>query len=84
MPAHDYAQALYELTKVKPAKGKEYLSNLKKALVRRGHEKLLPRILAEYEKLVAKEKRAEQFEKLTAKEEQKRILIELYQKLIHA
>ncbi|HYF13207.1 MAG TPA: hypothetical protein VD928_02845 [Candidatus Paceibacterota bacterium] len=82
--ARDYAQALFELIKENPSKGKEYLKNLKEALARRGHEKLLPRIFSEYEKLVAREERAQQFARINPKEEQKRILIELYQKLIHA
>ncbi|TSC68586.1 MAG: hypothetical protein G01um101456_581 [Parcubacteria group bacterium Gr01-1014_56] len=80
--ASQYARALYSLVKENPKTGKEFLTGLRAALKRRGHEKLLPQIFTEYKKLeVAGERRA-QAQKVTPERERTRILFELYKKLI--
>ena len=77
--ATQYARALYA-SKVPDA---ERLSGLRAALKRRGHEKLLPRIVAEYERLAVQEKRLASYKKTTPEKEQTRVLLELYQTLVH-
>ncbi len=84
--ADTYAKALYVLVTNSssggPAKQKEYLTGLTDALKRRGHEKLLPRILKSYELLELKAARAAEHKKVTPEKERNRILLELYQKLV--
>ena len=77
MIAHDYAKALCQL---KPTPS---VSRLKALLRARGHEKLLPQIFREYQKLLLQESRIELHEKVTPKKEQTRVLLELYRKLTH-
>ena len=77
--AAQYAKALYE----SDAPGAARLQNLREALRRRGHEKLLRQIYTEYKRLVEKEKRLQEYKKITPEKEQTRILLELYQKLVH-
>jgi len=77
--AAQYAKALYE-SEASEAR----LKNLRKVLVRRGHEKLLPRIFTEYERLVEKEERLAEYKKVTPEKERTRILLELYKKLVHS
>ena len=78
MIATDYAKALYQLT------GKsDVLGNLRTVLKRRGHEKLLPQIFAEYKKLVLGAERLAKHKEVTPGKEQTRVLLELYKKLIH-
>ena len=74
--ATQYAKALYALG------DKATMPGLRAALRRRGHEKLLPRIYAEYQKLVLQEKRLEHHKRVTPKKERTRILLELYKKLV--
>ncbi|MBC7836572.1 hypothetical protein H7X87_02230 [Acetobacteraceae bacterium] len=76
-----YAKALYALIKKNPEKASLYAKNLKTALRRRGHEKLLPQIAAEGEKLRLREERSMQSSTETPEREQNRILFELYRKL---
>lgn len=76
MLAKDYAQGIYQL-----GAKKEHLAGLKKVLERRGHEKLLPQILAEYEKLVEHDARLQKHKEETPDQTQTRILLELYRKL---
>lgn len=76
MLAKDYAQGLYEL-----GAKKEHLAELTKILKRRGHTKLLPQILAEYEKLVEHDARLLKHKEETPDQTQTRILLELYRKL---
>ena len=78
--AAQYARALHESEAPDEAK----LKNLREALLRRGHEKLLPRIFTEYERLVEKKERLEEYKKVTPEKERTRILLELYKKLIHS
>lgn len=82
--ARSYARALYALTASLPegAKAGELLANLRAALARRGHGKLLPRIFAEYQKLALKEERARAAAAITPERERTRILLDLYRKLI--
>lgn len=50
--AHNYALALYELTKDTTAKPAVVVSDLVKLLKHKGHVKLLPDILREFEKVI--------------------------------
>lgn len=77
MIATDYAKALYELQA-----DASHLSKLKALLKRRGHEKLLPRIFSEYQKLVLQQKRLEAHKKITPEKERTRVLLELYRTLV--
>ncbi|KKW35851.1 hypothetical protein A2852_02590 [Candidatus Adlerbacteria bacterium RIFCSPHIGHO2_01_FULL_54_23] len=72
----DYAQGLFELDP-----GKSDLPKIRAVLKRRGHEKLLPRIFSEYQKLVLRKERSAMYKKVTPEKEQNRILLELYRKL---
>lgn len=81
--AQHYARALHALVIDNPKKGRTYLKNLLVSLKRRGHEKLLPRIFRAYQALELKTKRAALHVKVTPQKERTRILLELYQKLIH-
>ena len=76
-----YAKALYELVEKNDKEGKAYLKNLRQALERRGHVKLLPQIFSEYKKLALADERAELHKKITPENEQTRMLLELYRKL---
>ena len=80
MLATDYAKALYSLKPSKP----DLLENVRAALRRRGHEKLLPQIFVEYRKLLLHDERLTMHQTVTPQQEQTRILLELYQKLIHS
>jgi len=77
-----YARALKSLVEQKPDQSTAYLANLRGALVRRGHSKLLPRILSEYQRLEAQSERSARYKVITPQMERTRILLELYQKLI--
>lgn len=79
-----YARALESLVEKTPARSKEFLKNLHTSLQRRGHSKLLPQIVNEYEKLQLQKKRSTEMSKVTPQMEQTRILLQLYRKLIEA
>lgn len=79
MKAADYAQALWRMGS-KP----EHLRGLTAALARRGHQKLLPRILAEYHKLELRERRLAEHKRVNPEAERTRVLLELYRTLIAA
>ncbi len=76
MIAADYAKALYQLGE------RVDIKDLRAALKRRGHERLLPHIYAEYQKLLLAEKRLTLHKHITPGSEQTRVLIEMYKKLI--
>lgn len=76
MIATDYAKALYELG------DRANIQTLREVLARRGHDKLLPQIYAEYEKLVVGAKRLEMHKAVTPEKERTRILVDLYKKLV--
>ena len=75
--AHQYAKALFESERPTVAK-------LRDALERRGHLKLLPRIFAEYQKLLLQQDRRIARSKVTPAQERTRVLLELYNNLIRA
>ena len=75
--ATQYAKALISVDK-------PVVSALKEVLKKRGHEKLLPTIFREFEKLQLREKRLIEQKKITPELERKRILLELYQKLVNS
>jgi hypothetical protein len=72
----DYAKALYATNP-----GMKELSNLRAALKRRGHEKLLPRIYSEYKKLLLADQRRARAAEVTPEAERTRVLLELYRAL---
>ena len=72
MIATDYAKALYQLG------DRAKLTNLREALRRRGHEKLMPQIYTEYQKLILKDKRMALHTKTTPERERTRTLLDLY------
>ena len=76
-----YARALYELVEKSEKDNGIYLKNLRQALERRGHVKLLPQIFSEYKKLALANERTELHKKITPENEQTRMLLELYRKL---
>lgn len=77
-----YAQALFALVSDNPTKSREYLSNLEKVLIRRKERQLLPRILAEIERLSEGKRRSEQYRTITPQDIRSRQLVELYRTLI--
>ncbi len=76
MLSRDYAQGLYEL-----GGNPEHMAQFKKILERRGHLKLLPQILAEYQKLEEHDARMARHKEETPEQAQTRILLELYRTL---
>ncbi len=87
--ATQYAKALYDLveknengsTQLTINEGRTYLKNLRQALERRGHIKLLPQIFSEYKKIVMGRERAELHNKITPESERTKTLLELYRKM---
>ena len=78
--ARQYAEVLSTLST--DAKGQESISrNFFAALKHNGHEKLLPAIVRECERLDLGRKRLAEQKKITPEQEQTRILTELYRKL---
>ncbi len=78
--AEAYAKALYETDKSKLSK--KYFTNLRQVLESRGHQKLLPAIVSEYEKLELAAKRSKTRSTVTPESERNRALLELYRRLI--
>ena len=76
-----YAKALYGLVEKNDKEGSKYLKNLRQALERRGHVKLLPQIFSEYKKLALASERTKLHKKITPESERTRMLLELYRKL---
>jgi hypothetical protein len=76
-----YAQALNRSDLSQP---KKVLEALNRSLKRRGHEKLLPRIFSEYQKLVLHKERLEMHNATTPESERTRTLVSLYRKLVAA
>jgi hypothetical protein len=75
-----YAKAIFETDKSKLSK--TYFVNLRKALESRGHQKLLPAIVSEYEKLELAAHRSKMRSTSTPESERNRTLLELYRRLI--
>jgi len=80
--AEQYAAALFEVVGKSPERGEAHLKNLRAALGRRGHQKLLPQIFAAYEKLELGRERAARCQQVTPEKRRKKVLIELYERLI--
>ncbi len=76
-----YARALFDLVSKDDSKAEDYLKNLRAALERRGHQKLLPRILSDYQKLEVGETRQKVQNIVSPEAERTRNLLELYRKL---
>ncbi len=78
-----YAVALHELITAHSDKADEYLQNLQKTLAAKGHQKLMPRIFAEYKTILEKKARTQRYADVTPESERTRVLLELYRTLIH-
>jgi len=77
-----YAKALREAAQQDQMKAKALLGNLHSALLRRGHQKLLPAILSEYEKLELADERSKMRSTISPQSERNRMLLELYRRLV--
>jgi hypothetical protein len=75
-----YAKALHLAKKDGDAKAS--LANLRAALERRGHVKLLPSIFNEYQKVLLAEERSQSRKTITPESERTRALLELYRRLV--
>jgi hypothetical protein len=73
--AAQYAKALSEIEW--PS-----LKNLQATLKVNGRTALLPRIFAEYQKLLLKRERSKQYAKVTPEGERTRVLLDLYRTLV--
>lgn len=82
--ADQYAKALYDVALKNPGNAEAYGKNLYAALRKRGHEKLLPRILKSYEHLEMNTARKMNRARVTPEQRRTRTLVELYKKLISA
>lgn len=82
MIATDYARALYAAAQDNSEKGTQLIKNLRALLARRGHSRLLPHILTEYEKLSLRDRRRERYARVTPEAERTRVLLDLYRTLI--
>lgn len=80
--SESYARALFEVIEKDPKEAKKYINNLAESLKTRGHMKLLPQILSSFENLELKKERSASQKKVTPTQEQTRVLLELYRKLI--
>ncbi len=76
-----YAKALREASQ-ENGNAKALIANLRGALERRGHQKLLPAIVTEYEKLELAEERSKSRSTITPESERNRQLLELYRRLV--
>lgn len=76
MTAKEYAQAIYEMG------DRADIKKIRAALERRRHERMMPRIFAEYQKLLLANKKLATHKKITPHKERTRTLLELYQKLV--
>ena len=76
-----YARALFALIEESPKKAATYLHNLDSVLKSRGHQKLLPKIFSEYQKLQLAQERITHHKETTPEQERTRTLLELYRKL---
>jgi hypothetical protein len=79
--AANYARALYDIIENNPKTAATYLHNLDGVLKLRGHQRLLPRIFKEYQRLELAKERSEKQQVVTEEQEQTRILLDLYRKL---
>jgi len=77
-----YAKALFDLMLESPSKSSSHLEGLKNTLARRGHQKLLPRIFAEYCSLVEHTERSARYGSVTPEAARTRKLLELYRTLV--
>ena len=79
--ASSYARALHALVTENPKKGREYLKNLMAILSRRGHQKLMRPVFAEYQKIELHGERLASQSSITPQKERARVLLELYRTL---
>ncbi len=81
--AATYARALFDLIEDSGGskKAATYLHNLDGVLKRRGHQRLLPQIFNQYQRLELAKQRSEKQQEVTPEQERTRTLLELYRKL---
>lgn len=77
-----YAKALFDLVTQNPKRAADCLDGLKKTLTRKGHQKLLPRIFAEYTALLERAERSSRYSAASPEKERTRKLLELYRTLV--
>ena len=80
--ADQYAKALHEVAAGNPGSANICVKNLYAALKKRGHEKLLPRIVKSYEHLDMNNARKTKHARVTPLQRRTHTLVELYKKLI--
>ncbi|MGH7141425.1 MAG: hypothetical protein ACREGH_02215 [Minisyncoccia bacterium] len=80
--SEQYARALRELVAKNPDRASHYFRNLRGVLARRGHEKLLRRVVDSYTALEVGAERQARAGLSTKEERRMRMLVELYRKLI--
>ena len=78
-----YAKALHAALEEGKVNASGALKNLKEALARRGHQKLLPHIFNAYTRLEEQRTRSAMYKEVTPERERTRVLYELYRKLIN-
>lgn len=80
--AASYAKALHDLVTKDASNSAAYIKNLAASLQKRGHIKLMPAIVSEYQKLDIQAERSKQHSKVTPEKERTRVLLGLYKKLV--
>lgn len=79
--AQKYARAIHDARK---GGVRGLAAKARAALALRGHAKLMPKIVRELERLALRETRREMHVRVTPEDERKRVLIDLYNKLIRS
>ncbi|MEI7719983.1 MAG: hypothetical protein WCI89_02110 [bacterium] len=77
-----YAHALHDLVSTAPEHSRTYLTGLMQTLKKKGHIKLAPQILVQYQQIIETKKRSEKYTHVTEESERTRVLLELYRKLV--
>ncbi len=77
-----YARALYALLEEQPKQSEVFVRNLFATLKRRGHVRLASRIFGEYQKLLLQKDRAVMHAHTTPQQEESRVLLQLYRRLV--
>ena len=80
-----YAKGIYDITAAKRQSrnnAEQLILNIREVLAHRGHERLLPRIGIELEKLALQGERRALYQKTTPEIERTRILLQMYRRLV--
>ena len=79
--SQQYAHALFALRQEMPEKSKAHLEGLVRTLQSKGHTKLSPNILFEYQAILEKKDRSARYGEVSTEGERTRALVELYRVL---